>query len=281
MKNFFLHLFAPQESNNHRAKILHHSSLFLTIIFLLIASFFINQVKATFPSILGIQANISIEELLSLTNQKRQENGITQLSFNEELTDAAARKAEDMLEHDYWAHNSPTGKTPWVFIKGAGYDYVYAGENLAKGFPNAKEVVDAWMASPNHRANMLSPNYKDVGFAVKVGELNGEETILVVEEFGGQYFAVTSQAVATSSDKNVETQPAMEFEKSTSVNNSPLIDSSFLAANANILIISLFILVLLLDMIIIEKKKIVRFVGHNIDHIFYLLLILSLVGIFS
>ncbi len=278
MKDFFLHFFIPKESNNHRAKILHHTNLLLTIVFLLLTSFFIQRLKVSFPSVLGVRADITSQELLILTNQERQNNGIAPLSFNEKLAEAAEKKAQDMLEYDYWAHNSPTGKTPWVFIKSSGYKYVYAGENLARGFSNTKDVVKAWMTSPDHRANMLSSNYQDVGFAVKVGELNGEETVLIVEELGNLNTPIAR-------DKTVEIAVASgtngTVKNATSENRKPFINSLSFSSNINVMIVLIFIFAFLLDMIIIEKNKIMRFVGHNVDHILYLVLILSLVGMLS
>jgi hypothetical protein len=278
VKDFFLHLFTPKESNNHRAKILHHTNLFLTIVFLLLTSFFVQRLKVSFPSVLGVAADISSQELLILTNQERQNSGVTPLYFNEKLTEAAAKKAQDMFEYGYWAHNSPTGKTPWVFIKSSGYKYVYAGENLARGFSSAEDVVKAWMASPDHKANMLSSNYQDVGFAVKVGELNGEETVLIVEELGNLNMPIVGS-------KNVEiataSQKTTAVKNVTSVDRQPLINSLSFGSNIYVMVILMFIFVFLLDMIIIEKKKVMRFVGHNIDHVLYLLMALALVGVLS
>lgn len=277
MIEFLSHLFIPKESNNHRAKLLHHTNLLLTILLLILTSFFLNAIKTTFPSILGVKADIASEELLLLTNKERQNAGVELLLLNEKLSEAAEKKAEDMLEYDYWAHNSPTGKTPWVFIKSSGYEYVYAGENLARGFTSAPEAIKAWMASPNHRANMLSSNYQDVGFAVKVGELKGEETILIVEEFGNLHMPIAKnkniQEAAVASDADFANKKAV------SVNKKPFINILSFSHNITAAIVFIFIFVFLLDMIIIERKKAVRFVGHNIDHILYLLLILVLVGI--
>lgn len=278
MKEFLSHLFTPKESNNHRSYVLHHTNIFLTIVFLLLTSFFVQKLKVSFPSVLGVKADISLGELLTLTNKERQNNGIAPLSFNEKLTDAAAKKADDMFEYDYWAHNSPSGKTPWVFIKSEGYRYVYAGENLARGFSNAEDVVKAWMASPDHRSNMLSSNYQDVGFAVAIGELNGEETVLIVEELGNLNMPIArnkTAEIATASD----TIPTVKNAQSQ--NKEPFINSLSFSSNIGVVIVFIFISVLLLDMIIIEKKKVMRFVGHNADHILYLMLIMALVGILS
>lgn len=278
MKDFLSHLFTPRESNNHRAKILHHTNLFLTIAFLLLASFLIQRIKVNFPSVLGIKADISSEELLLLTNKERQNAGVGSLILNDRLTDAAIKKAEDMFEYNYWAHNSPTGKTPWVFIKSSGYKYVYAGENLARGFTTADGVVKAWMtSSAGHRENMLSANYQDVGFAVKIGKINGEETVLVVEELGNLYMPIAkgkTQEIAAESTN----APQANVQ---AVHKQSLINVSSLSSNIYYVFILAFIFVLLLDMIIVEKKKVMRFVGHNIDHILYLLLVLLLIGIWS
>jgi len=278
MKDFLSHLFIPKESNNHRAKVLHHTNIFLTIVFLFLASFFIQAIKLKFPAVLGVKADISSEELLLLTNKERQNIGVGSLIINEKLSEAAVKKAQDMFEYNYWAHNSPTGKTPWVFIKSSGYGYVYAGENLARGFTTADAVVKAWMASPDHRANMLSSNYEDIGFAVKEGKINGEETILIVEEFGNLHMPIAKskiQEIATAEDANVIHKDVQAVHK------QPFISISSLSSNIYYVFIFVFIFALTLDMIIIEKNKIMRFVGHNIDHILYLLLVLILIVVWS
>ena len=306
MKEFLHHLFIPSESNNHRSKILHHQSLFLVILFLLTGLSALSFVQKSYPTVLGISANISIQDLLSQTNQKRQENGIAPLVLNSELTHAAEMKADDMLAKNYWAHVSPDGTTPWVFIKNAGYDYLYAGENLARGFTTAPDTVNAWMASPTHRENLLSPNFKEIGFAVKAGSLTGAETILVVQEFGSKYggtkevdapavVAVAqaspiptigptfppAQAVVLSPqvlpslnptpiEKPVQSQDTMVA----AIQNNPLVDSKSTKQNVALFILVLFIGIFVIDAIIIERKKIVRLVSHNLDHIIFLSVIL-------
>ena len=279
MKDFLSHLFIPKESNNHRAKILHHTNLFLTIVFLLLASFFIQTIEVKFPSVLGIKTDISSEELLFLTNKERQNVGVGSLILNDKLSKAASEKAQDMFTYNYWAHNSPAGKTPWVFIKSAGYNYIYAGENLARGFTTPDGVIKAWMASPDHRANMLSSNYRDVGFAVKLGKLNGEETVLIVEEFGNlnMPFAENSktQKITAAKSTNALSKNVQAVRK------QPLINTSTLSSNIYYVFIVVFIFAFILDMIVVKKKKVMRFVGHNIDHILYLFLILVLIGIWG
>jgi hypothetical protein len=74
--------------------------------------------------------------------------------------------------------------TPWYWITQTGYEYLYAGENLAKDFITAQSAVDAWMASSTHKSNIISPYYKDMGIAVVEGKLQGKPTVLVVQIFG-------------------------------------------------------------------------------------------------
>ena len=90
----------------------------------------------------------------------RDEAGLDSLRLNPTLTAAAKRKAEHMFAENYWAHISPTGVEPWYFILDSGYDYSYAGENLAKNFNTSKEVVAAWYQSPTHRDNSAKPKLR-------------------------------------------------------------------------------------------------------------------------
>lgn len=135
-------------------------------------------------SVLGAQSDFSSSSFLSDTNAERLKDKEPALTLNSKLTAAAQAKAEDMVKNNYWSHNSPSGKTPWSFITNSGYQYQSAGENLAYGFSNADESVAGWMASPEHRANILDANYQNVGFGVAsspdyVGQ--GPETIVVAE----------------------------------------------------------------------------------------------------
>jgi len=273
----------PHERNNYRARLLHHKSLLFFITLIFSATFFLEIIKINFPSVLGVQNNITVEQLVSITNKKRAEAGLPPLVLNPNLSKAAELKAGDMFAKDYWAHNSPDGITPWAFIKQSGYNYVYAGENLARGFNSAEDVVNAWMASPKHKENMLFKNYNDVGFFVGVGKLKGEDTILVVEEFGNQGTrAIASnksgQNVSTSSSKKIASPNVFA---GTTYDKKPLLNSLSFSLTVDKVLLAIFIFTLLLDMIIVERKRIARLVGHNVDHILFLMLIMLVVAVFS
>lgn len=275
MRSFFYSLILPHQSNNHRARFLHPRTLILIILFFVFSSFFFPSDLNPYSKEFRTFADVSIQELINLTNQKREENGLLPLSNNSALESAANKKAEDMLNKGYWAHNSPDGVTPWVFIKESGYNYVYAGENLARGFSNSEDVINAWMSSTaGHRENILSPNFKDVGFSVKSGILDGEETMLVVQELGSKVASPVAEITGTGINRN----------NVFGINVSPpfVIKPNFSYSSEIVLLMIFgFIAILLADVIIVKRKKIVRFVGHNFDHILFLIVIIFAISLFN
>ena len=179
MGDFFKNLIIPRYQNNYFPRLLRKR--FLTVVTIGILSFNI----ATGGGQLGAFAGeISSTRLIELTNQERAAAGLSQLRADSRLTTAATAKANNMLQLQYWAHYGPNGETPWQFILAAGYNYVYAGENLAKGFSSSEAVHSAWMASQTHRENIMKSNYQDIGIAVVQGNLQDTEVVLVVQMFG-------------------------------------------------------------------------------------------------
>lgn len=291
MIDFIYHLFIPNHRNNHRAKLLDNKSIFFLVFVLFFVGFATNLLTKTRPEVLGLSYSLSEEELLSYTNKAREKQGIAPLMLNPKLSWAAQQKAQDMFSRNYWAHFAPDGEAPWSFIKTSGYSYLYAGENLAKGFSSSNEVVDAWLDSPTHRDNMLSNKYKDVGFAIMRGRLNGENTVLVVEFLGSS--EILQFANNQNTDKRQEAEQIAknnlgstlgESIKKTSVKIKPLINV-FVASKGFLLVLfPILIATFLFDHIIVERKKIPRAVGHNIDHIiliaaFVLFLIFQKTGV--
>jgi len=148
------------------------------------AGFTLSNFLSNSSHVLGTQSSFSSAALLSQTNQDRTTDHENSLTLNTELAQAAQAKANDMVSNNYWAHVSPSGKTPWTFILASGYKYSQAGENLAYGFSSSSQVINAWMASPEHRANMLKSSYSDVGFGVAESsnfEGQGPKVIVVAE----------------------------------------------------------------------------------------------------
>lgn len=305
---FFHHLFLPRHSNNHRPKVLHHASLVLAIIALVLLTSFTSFVKSNNPEVLGISYSITTDEMLAQVNARRAQEGLAPLKINEQLSQAAAGKAQHMFGNNYWAHYAPDGTTPWVFIRGAGYDYIDAGENLAKGFTNSSDVVDAWMNSPTHRENIMASKYDDIGFAIATGNLEGEETVLVVQMFGStgrqvaqepeettvavnpQVFAPENEVAAISptvfptqapSEESVALVQEPLVMGNDSVINKPAISSTVFSKSVIISFMVILLIVFVLDLVIIERKKVPRIVGHNLDHIMLIALFILFILLFK
>jgi hypothetical protein len=132
-------------------------------------------------------AEVTSTSLLELVNESRDESGLAPLTLNDQLNLAAYQKAQDMINNQYFAHHSPAGITPWHWFGQAGYRYQYAGENLAIHFFDSAKVHQAWMDSPTHRANILGSSYREMGLAVVQGEMEGQQTTIVVQLFGSPY----------------------------------------------------------------------------------------------
>lgn len=124
--------------------------------------------------------------VLKRTNIQRRDNGgLPPLSLNDKLSDAAAAKMNDLFAKQYFEHVSPTGIGPSELAARAGYDYVVIGENLALGnFKDDQALIQAWMDSPGHRANILGASYSEIGIAVGQGIYEGNRTWIAVQEFG-------------------------------------------------------------------------------------------------
>lgn len=109
-------------------------------------------------------ADLSFEnEVISLVNQIRKDNGLKPLTADWELSRVARFKSQDMHDKGYFSHNSPTYGTPFKMIRDFGLNFKTAGENIARGQRTPKAVVDAWMNSSGHRANILKSTYTKIG----------------------------------------------------------------------------------------------------------------------
>lgn len=315
----FRHWLVPHHSNNFRARLLHNSGLFGLIGIVVTFNIFLRLLESTPLHILGFDSSIMIDEVVRLTNQERMAAGLATLNYNEKLSDAARRKAANMFEENYWAHNSPSGKTPWVWINAAGYRYLQAGENLAKDFGSSDRLMSAWMASPTHKANIVSNKFQDIGIAVVPGSLQGQDTVLVVQMFGStgatagtvpqvaQVQASSTESPATPTPKPtaaaakpspVQTPLAtpeptsaptaaavMELKEFAPLTlaSAPagLVDTFGLKKTASLATTGLLIVVLLGDVVIAESRRLSRRVGKNWAHILYINVILILVTIIN
>jgi hypothetical protein len=305
MKDFWHHLFLPHHTNNHRAKVLHIDALFIYLLFFALFNISVHSIHKAAPQVLGYATDIYSDQLLTGTNNVRKSAGLAPLTLNPQLTQAASAKAQYMFTKNFWAHVAPDGKTPWEFITATGYKYTVAGENLAKNFNDSQGVVDAWMASPSHRDNLLKSSYRDVGFAVANGVLNGEETTLVVQMFGSTESLVTQKPPALPQDaaKTVvnpvpvaqipANQPNVQPIKVAAelppqvinpapagsavvgafsgVTLKPIIDLNVFTRSIAYSFIGIMLVLFVVDAYVVARRKYIRVTGHSLAHILFLL----------
>ena len=119
-----------------------------------------------------------------LTNEARTEEALNPLTQSEVLERAAQLKADDMAAKGYFSHTGPDGSQPWKWFSQVRYRYEYAGENLAVNFDESEDVVDAWLNSPTHRANILKGSFTEIGVGIATGTYKGKEAVFVVQFFG-------------------------------------------------------------------------------------------------
>lgn len=108
--------------------------------------------------------NLSFEQqVVALVNEQRAANGLAPLKLNEKLSDAARAKSQDMHDKHYFSHTSPTYGSPFDMLKTFGISYRAAGENIAMGYATPEAVMNAWMNSAGHKANILNSSYTQIG----------------------------------------------------------------------------------------------------------------------
>lgn len=184
IKNLLRHFFIPGSHNAHRPRILHRSWLVVFLAITLATEGFLVSNLIARQNNLQFLAAVVPAEIIALTNTERADNNVGNLKEDELLDSAAEAKANDMAANGYFSHTGPDGKTPWEWISASGYQYQYAGENLAVRFVNSTDVINAWMQSPTHRANMVKPVYTQIGVGVAEGMYQGEPATYVVQYFG-------------------------------------------------------------------------------------------------
>ena len=187
MKTHFKNLFIPHGENGFHPHIFHRKRIVFYALFLLAVKAFLVSMIMFVPMDV-YSSPIFLEEerdrILELVNQEREKVEIEGLNENDKLNESSALKVEDMVKGEYFSHHGPNGEDLKHYIDAAGYKYILAGENLAVGFYDPQDIIDAWVASPSHYENIVENQYEDTGLSVQAGVYKGKQTFYVANHFG-------------------------------------------------------------------------------------------------
>lgn len=199
--------FLPSKANQNTPRLLTTNMCLYVVVFVVMIKLIGTAIHIPFPQNIFF-ADITKTDLFNLVNSNRVAQGLKPLAEDPILDQAAYLKAQDMIKKGYFAHQSPSGTTPWFWFLVAGYKYAYAGENLAVGFINSPDVFDAWRRSPSHWANIINPHYKEMGLAIVPG-FGENDSLVVVQLFGSQ----TSATPPTTTQKPKTVKPTETAQK--------------------------------------------------------------------
>ena len=299
------HYFFPHKHNGYKPHIFRLTSVVsIALALVILESAYLTQINFIFPRTNFLGAVLP-GTLLALTNDDRAANNVPAVSENALLTQAAQDVANDMATQGYFAHISPDGKDPWYWLNLVGYKYQDAGENLAVNFTDSSAVESAWMASPTHHANIVKPQYTQMGIGVANGMYQGKEATFIVSFFGSPETAASllqsqQQKAVVASENAAAVAPSASISPKTSttapvaevlgtqtqvvaVSANPLSFAGFLALAATsptltmtYILSALAIAVLILLIVAIVVKVRVQYVEVIAGGLFLLLVLLGL-----
>lgn len=192
-------LFIPHRGNDYKPHLLHHKRVWFYGIFLAL----LKVIVLVFVLLAPEQAWLSgdalarqADNIAVLTNETRLKNNLPALAINLTLNNSANLKAEDMNANNYFSHTDKSGRGLDYYLKQVGYEYNFAGENLAVGYVDAAAVVKAWKKSPTHYANLVDKDFKELGIGVVNGQYQGAPASFIVSHFGSPLFETANSITA-------------------------------------------------------------------------------------
>ncbi len=186
--------FIPHAENNYHPHMLHTKRA------VFYGAFFVSLKIIVFLFALALPARVFVlpdvlaqeqKKIIALTNDVRAQKGLEPLAEIAKLGTSSQSKADDMAKYSYFSHVSPEQKTVSDWIKASGYSYKFAGENLAMGFSTASDVVNAWIKSPTHYANLIDADFLEIGVGMQTGQYADIPTVYVAQHFGQPTVQVT------------------------------------------------------------------------------------------
>ncbi len=237
MKKAFKKYFIPHKGNKFHPHILHTKrAIFYSLVFLL-TKIIILIFVAMLPLDVFVLPDVLAEEqrqLINLTNQIRQAKNLPALTISDKLDLSAQHKADDMATNNYFAHTS-NNKSLATWLKAAGYNYAVAGENLAVGFSGAADVVAAWQNSQSHYANLIDPEFKDIGVGLSGGVYNGRATVFIAEHFGAPLALTPTQKITSRKSfmAQIDLPQSVQTEETASQNNNSVLAAAIRNTDQN------------------------------------------------
>jgi hypothetical protein len=197
------YLFIASEENDYEPWIMKPTALAVIIIIIWVLRIF-GPTAITFA-----QSSIDANDLMNRINQERVQRFLPALITDARLTRAAVIKSNDMINRSFFAHVNPDGNYIWPTIEAQGYTpYLTLGENLAMDFSTASAVVQAWMSSATHRANIVNTKFEDQGMGSVFGSFTpGHKSILITNAFGTLLNSSPQPAVEPAATSEPPPQP--------------------------------------------------------------------------
>lgn len=247
LRDVLKHNLVPTEENNFHPRFFHVEIFSIFLILVVALQIFVYSGTATriisaFPAFSNIAAVLPAM-LAAETNQYRLAQNTTPLKNSELLTVAAELKAQDMLKRGYFSHVDPDGNMPWKWFEQVGYQYSYAGENLAVDFVDSKDVTEAWIHSLTHRANLVNKDFSEIGIGTAQGVFEGKNTTFVVQFLAKPVnrasvpvaLTATTPKRATSTLAIAKIVTATSSFTTTTTTTSSLVATTSLATNGQVL----------------------------------------------
>ena len=215
-KNFFI----PNASNTYSPYLLRQKILIIYLIILLIFNFVLGD-----KFFIKAKASVDFTTLYQLHNEQRKKYGLKELDISIDLNNSANNKAAAMLQTNCWSHFCPNGKSPWDYFDEVGYNYIYAGENLAEGFDDNEDVMNAWINSTTHRDNILNSHFEEIGMGFAYGNFQGiENNTIIVVHFGSKNL---SELITDNAVNNNNSSQDSQVKINSPINGSHLNDPRF------------------------------------------------------
>lgn len=262
-------LLLPTNSNNHSPHILQKVSMVMMVGLVLLSFAMTNLQALWWQSSDWLVGAVLPAVVVDLTNKERGDLYLNTLTRSELLDEAARLKAEHMVKNSYFAHYSPDGVTPWYWFDQVSYKYLHAGENLAIHFTDSKSVVDAWMNSPTHRANITNQKFTEIGVGTARGVYEGYNAVFVVQLFGAPALDVENNL--PPSIVSINDWRAMDYLKSSEQLASIATQPNFTLQILYLSLGALVVFSLIISMLVSLYHKRLRQVAYGV----FLLLLMS------